>query len=104
MTATRFAIASFSYNGSEIAGISRFDVAGHTTRLDQSRVVETLGREVENPIYAPLIVKYGGYSLGDPITLQLGAEERDLPHRRVRGEPRAGVHDHGGPRLRGTRQ
>lgn len=76
VTATRFAIASLAYNGSEIAGISRFDVAGQTTRLDQSRVVETLGHAVENPIYGPLILKYGGYSLGDPITLQLGAEER----------------------------
>lgn len=76
VTQTRYAIATLDFNGSDVAGISRFDAIGAVTELDRARVVETYDGEVSDPIHAPLILKYGGYALGDPITLTMGAGER----------------------------
>ncbi|MDO5494520.1 MAG: ABC transporter permease [bacterium] len=74
VTRTRLTVSTLEFNGSEISSMMRFDQIGLATRLDQARVVETHGAEVENPIYAPLILKYGGYELGSPLAL--GVSER----------------------------
>lgn len=76
VTPTRHAIVTLEFNGSDVAAISRFDPIGGVTELDQTRVLETYDGEASAPLYAPLILKYGGYALGDSITVRIGAEDR----------------------------